>query len=343
MSKNRSAWSVLLAVVLAMVVMAGLAVTAFAETVTDPAELEKVLNGTQAPAEGVNYDADGNGIVEWDDLAYLNGTQVDLLPDGVTNDWLGAFYVDADMGLPAEYYVALFKSSIARGDSTKALHLNASTEEVSGLPGYALLVYAEPLDLSGKGAICLDTLFTGNKGSITVTLLNSNLDPSTGYTVVLEPDEAGWMTNVIDLGNVPEDVKSDIMGIDFTWDGTNEVCIDNLQAVEGNVTYVAGANGVTELFDKYVIAGRPYGALPTPVRPFYTFVGWYADAEFENEVTAETIVAAADSCTLYAKWEAAESGVPMSEGGKNAILSVIPGVEDTYLYSVETPSAYEHR
>ena len=49
MKKNRSTWSVLLSFVLAMVVMAGLAVTAFAETETDPDALEAVLNGTQKP------------------------------------------------------------------------------------------------------------------------------------------------------------------------------------------------------------------------------------------------------------------------------------------------------
>ena len=326
MSKNRSAWSVLLAVVLAMVVMAGLAVTAFAETVTDPAELEKVLDGTQAPAEGVNYDADGNGIVEWDDLAYLNGTQVDLLPDG--GEDLLSLPLDPDYTLNA-----VFQHLIVKGDSTTALHHNSASRVELAYPEDATL------DLSGYACLKFDLFCTESVDTFNVVFLCGG---ETELSVPVEVTDLGWQTYTVDLGTLDSDLLSDVWNINFERTG-GEVYIDNLQAVEGNVTYVAGANGVTELFDKYVIAGRPYGALPTPVRPFYTFVGWYADAEFENEVTAETIVAAADSCTLYAKWEAAESGVPMSEGGKNAILSVIPGVEDTYLYSVETPSAYEHR
>ena len=348
MEKNRSTWASLLSLVLAMVVMAGLAVTAFAVTdggagnesapvVDSVDELTAVLNGTQLPTDGVNYDVDGNGIVEWDDLTVLKGEALpDLLPNG-GNDWLSAI----DEGM--EDYAA-FQTAIVRGDSTKAIYLTPATEAFSGLQGYAMLSYsAAPIDFTEMSSLTFDTLWVNGAGTLTVGLWDVNYayDP---YYVTVEVTEAGWSTVNIGLANVPAEILVNVGLVDFSWDGEHEVYIDNLQLAEANVTYEAGANGVTKLFDKYVIAGQPYGTLPTPVRPFHTFVGWYADAEFENEVTADTIVAAGDSHTLYAKWEKDESiDTPMSEGGQYAILSVVDGKEDTYLYSVETPSKYEDR
>ena len=348
MEKNRSTWASLLSLVLAMVVMAGLAVTAFAVTdggagnesapvVDSVDELTAVLNGTQLPTDGVNYDVDGNGIVEWDDLTVLKGEALpDLLPNG-GNDWLSAI----DEGM--EDYAA-FQTAIVRGDSTKAIYLTPATEAISGLQGYAMLSYsAAPIDFTEMSSLTFDTLWVNGAGTLTVGLWDVNYayDP---YYVTVEVTEAGWSTVNIGLENVPAEILVNVGLVDFSWDGEHEVYIDNLQLAEANVTYEAGANGVTKLFDKYVIAGQPYGTLPTPVRPFHTFVGWYADAEFENEVTADTIVAAGDSHTLYAKWEKDESiDSPMTEGGINAILSVVEGKEDTYLYSVETPSNYESR
>lgn len=348
MEKNRSTWASLLSLVLAMVVMAGLAVTAFAVTdggagnesapvVDSVDELTAVLNGTQLPTDGVNYDVDGNGIVEWDDLTVLKGEALpDLLPNG-GNDWLSAI----DEGM--EDYAA-FQTAIVRGDSTKAIYLTPATEAISGLQGYAMLSYsAAPIDFTEMSSLTFDTLWVNGAGTLTVGLWDVNYayDP---YYVTVEVTEAGWSTVNIGLENVPAEILVNVGLVDFSWDGEHEVYIDNLQLAEANVTYEAGANGVTKLFDKYVIAGQPYGTLPTPVRPFYTFAGWYADAEYENAVTADTIVAAGDSYTLYAKWEKDESiDSPMTEGGVNAILSVVEGKEDTYLYSVETPSNYESR
>ena len=348
MEKNRSTWASLLSLVLAMVVMAGLAVTAFAVTdggagnesapvVDSVDELTAVLNGTQLPTDGVNYDVDGNGIVEWDDLTVLKGEALpDLLPNG-GNDWLSAI----DEGM--EDYAA-FQTAIVRGDSTKAIYLTPATEAFSGLQGYAMLSYsAAPIDFTEMSSLTFDTLWVNGAGTLTVGLWDVNYayDP---YYVTVEVTEAGWSTVNIGLENVPAEILVNVGLVDFSWDGEHEVYIDNLQLAEANVTYEAGANGVTKLFDKYVIAGQPYGNLPTPVRPFHIFAGWYADAEYENAVTADTIVAAGDSHTLYAKWEKDESiDTPMSEGGQYAILSVVDGKEDTYLYSVETPSNYESR
>lgn len=341
MKKNRSTWSTLLAVVLAMVVMAGLAVTSLAVTDGEYAgnehpnatveQLTAALeSSTVDPNINVNYDIDGNGIVEWDDLAVLKGEALpDLLPNG-----------EEDMLIPVDG-VSAMQSLVVRGDSAYALALSADTDYIE------LDVMG---DFSNYAGLTVDTLWPQNAGELTIILY------ATGdwyeIPVTLTATTKGWSTLLVDFAEVkaslpddaPENALSDIIAMDIEWDGEHEVYIDNMQLVEANVTYSVGANGVTGLFDKYVIAGQPYGTLPTPVRPFYTFAGWYADAEYTNKVTADTVVAAGDSYTLYAKWEKdATVDTPMTEGGSNANLSVVPGKEDTYLYEVTTPSNYGDR
>lgn len=48
--------------------------------------------------------------------------------------------------------------------------------------------------------------------------------------------------------------------------------------------------------------GQYYGALPTPVRANYTFIGWYTSSDGGNLITAETLVSSLVNLTLYAHW-----------------------------------------
>ena len=313
MSKNRSAWSTLLAVVLAMVVMAGLAVTSFAETdseltlVTDRENLVAVLNGEAAPTKGVNYDVDGNGIVEMDDLNAFDGTQEDLLPNG-QNDWLA----DADTSM------AVFGTAIVRGDSTKAMELTAKTTAVNYMTNYGMFTYTTPQDLSAWKELTFDTFWTNGVGTVTVTLYSSSYST---HSVVIQATEAGWTTNVIDLLEVPANIKSDLKYISFQSDSNHEAYVDNLQTnielvyvpVNFNSDYGSAA-GVE------VIPGTPYGELPELVHTFKTFEGWYLDQAYTQKVTADTIVAAGAEHTLYAKWSnvVGEDGkITVTEKGNN--------------------------
>ena len=347
MKKNQSTWPVLLSFVLALVVMAGLAVTSFAVTdggagnesapvVDSVDELTAVLNGTQDPETGVNYDVDGNGIVEWDDLAVLKG---ETLPDLLPNGKIDMISLPLDPAVTLDDELAALQRLYVRGDSTVAIKYDSANRN-------ELLDWLDPVDFSGSAALTFDMFWPNEVGSLSVTLLcGENYDIE--HTIAVKSTQAGWSVGVAELADIPAEDLEMVWSVWFarTVEGqTQTVYIDNMQLVEANVTYVAGANGVTGLFGKYVIAGRPYGTLPTPARPFYTFAGWYADAEYKNAVTADTIVAAGDSYTLYAKWEKDETvDTSMTEGGSNANLSVVPDKEDTYLYSVETPSKYEDR
>ena len=51
-----------------------------------------------------------------------------------------------------------------------------------------------------------------------------------------------------------------------------------------------------------VEAGKEYGALPTPIRDGYTFLGWYTEKNGGSKVGFVTKVTAANDHSLYARW-----------------------------------------
>lgn len=66
--------------------------------------------------------------------------------------------------------------------------------------------------------------------------------------------------------------------------------------------------GTVSTKSKVVEYGSIYGALPTPTRDGYSFLGWYTDTAYTTEVTSNSFVNIFEDQTLYAKWE--EVGLP---------------------------------
>ena len=50
--------------------------------------------------------------------------------------------------------------------------------------------------------------------------------------------------------------------------------------------------------------GKELGTLPTPTRDYYTFIGWYTEADGGNVVDASTVYTKATDITVYAHWKA---------------------------------------
>lgn len=105
----------------------------------------------------------------------------------------------------------------------------------------------------------------------------------------------------------------------FTDDETFENPVDANTVVTGAMTLYAKwtAVSVTVTFDpnggmnlgestKTVVYDQPYGELPTAQRndldANYAFTGWFTEMDGGEEVTAETVVNAAEDHTLYAHW-----------------------------------------
>lgn len=287
MGKNgKSTWSVSLSLVLAMVVMAGLAVTAFAvtdggagdtsaTTVSDPAALEAVLNGTRAPEASVNYDVDGNGIVEWDDLAAVNGTLAD------SDDLLDQLTGESKKKL---------QSLVVKGDSTRALALNGGQSIV--------LTLANPINISANEKLVLDTLRTAAGTSQFHVAFLSNEKETAFVTVALQQ---GWNAVEVPLAELDGAILMNVTGIRIALDGGDDAYFDNFCAAGELKRIIVSFDSTDETVE--AITGQLYGELPTPVRAFFTFDGWYLNDE---KVKADTVVTAETNHTLVAKWSPVE-------------------------------------
>ena len=286
-NSKRSIWSALLAVVLAMIVMAGLAVTSFAVTdggagndsipvVDSVDELTAVLDGTKTPDANVNYDVDGNGIVEWDDLACLNGTLADA------GDLLDLLTSESKNSL---------QSLIVKGDSTRALALNGGQS--------VTLTFAESVDISENQKLLVDTLWPDGAGSFQVVFLSGDKETA---PVTVTAAQAGWSTVEAPLAALDNAVTANVTGVRIALGEGGTTYFDNFRT-EGEL------NRITVSFDSTdetveAITGQLYGELPAPVRAFFTFGGWYLN---DVKVTADTIVTAETDHTLVAKWSPIES------------------------------------
>ncbi len=60
--------------------------------------------------------------------------------------------------------------------------------------------------------------------------------------------------------------------------------------------------GTVSPTSKQVYFGSAYGDLPTPIKPGFTFKGWYTGQSGGTEVTSQTILNTAGDKTLYAQW-----------------------------------------
>lgn len=86
----------------------------------------------------------------------------------------------------------------------------------------------------------------------------------------------------------------------------------NIRTVNAELTIYASehvvgfvTDGGNAIADRNVYHNNEIGALPTPVRSGYKFLGWFADRKYTTPVTASTKVTG--DMTLFAKWEKTSS------------------------------------
>ena len=97
--------------------------------------------------------------------------------------------------------------------------------------------------------------------------------------------------------------------------GGDEIKSDSVVNTTGNITLYAHwsnaeytvkfeANGGScDMASKPVEYAKPYGALPTPKRTGYTFVGWYTQVADGSRINSDSVYSTAGNTTLYARWE----------------------------------------
>lgn len=108
-----------------------------------------------------------------------------------------------------------------------------------------------------------------------------------------------------------------------TADGTVSCSIT---AQQFTVTFDPG-QGTTPTASKTVTYGATYGALPTPVRSGYAFVGWFTDPDAGTEVKDTDTVSITADQTLYAHWEAM-SILHVKDGSTIRTITNIQAVEN---------------
>ena len=303
MSKNRSTWSALLAVVLAMVVMAGMAVTSFAVTDGEyvgnehpDATIQQLAAALESGVleSGINYDVDRNGIVENDDLKYLNGELVDA------GDLLDQLTEESKAGL---------QSLIVKGDSTRALAMTG-TQSIT-------LDFAAPVDLGSAEKLLIDTFrVDAGVGTFQVVFLSGDKETA---PVTVTAGQAGWSVVEVPFDDPTGVIIGNVTGIRIILDEGDTTYFDNfrMEGVSGRVKVTADGQVYRPT------AGTTYGELPTPVKTFYTFGGWMLEG---NLVEASAQIE--NNAVLEAKWTlvASDDGtVTVADKGNNAFGLTMDG------------------
>lgn len=138
---------------------------------------------------------------------------------------------------------------------------------------------------SGKDLYYVATLFT-----------------KTGYT--RESEAKAWRVGSATAATYWSEASQDIPASYFSAESNSVNLYANWKANTYSVTFNANG-GTTPTKSKSVTYDSIYGALPTPTRTAYKFLGWYTEAEGGALVTASMKVGATADLTLYAHWEIA--------------------------------------
>ena len=102
-----------------------------------------------------------------------------------------------------------------------------------------------------------------------------------------------------------------------------------------------GNGGTVDPGTKTVTYNQAYGALPTPTRSGYTFLGWFTASTGGTQVTSETVANRTTAQTLYAHWESEAilrvvSSGTVTEAAQIYVVASGTVTQVTEVYSVES-------
>ena len=155
------------------------------------------------------------------------------------------------------------------------------------------------------------------------------------YTITFDTDGGSEIDPITqDYGTeiaIPENPTK----IGYTFNGWKGIPEDNLMPAEnikikalwiGN-TYIVSfdSNGGEEILGTEVTFGKEYGALPSPTKEDYEFVGWKLDTIVIN---SSTIVETASNHTLKAVWKLKEYTITLSNNLGLELTSIKYTIED---------------
>ena len=138
----------------------------------------------------------------------------------------------------------------------------------------------------------------------TVTLISDSENAVLCKNIALSELSSEFVGKLKVTGNVL--VCGSVTGQDLMTISNGHIVLISLEEYDNYLssrTVAFDANGGTVMTEsKMVPMNAAYGELPTPSRDYYTFGGWYTEAEGGTEVTLDTIMTLANDHTLYAHW-----------------------------------------
>lgn len=175
-----------------------------------------------------------------------------------------------------------------------------SVVSVNNCPVYALQLGGDNTDLKLYGDINLNSASENTVISKNVTLskavtsITSKMNVSGKYLV------CGEVVNYETYLNVePTTISADEYDV-FTSPCAVSFNANGGQAVDTTIV---------------VYKGQKYGELPIPQRQYYEFLGWYAQAQDSELITADSEVQVTGSQTLYAHWKQLTSNLIFNANG----------------------------
>ena len=218
-------------------------------TQADIDALEAALRSGQKQ-DNVNYDISGNNMVDSDDLIALKNlvdpsqpALADKLADGNTDDLLTL--VNSVEG-------GVLQGTVVRGDSTKALEVNAT--------GNVTVLFAEPQNWQTKGTLEMDTLWLSGDRTVTVALLGASGKTVLGRPGMVAAQSNGWSRVYVPLSGVAAKDRAEVGGFIISVAADAHVFMDHLflaEAAEANITRADMETALVEVaWDYYLKGGK---------------------------------------------------------------------------------------
>ena len=181
-------------------------------------------------------------------------------------------------------------------NTTVSLKLNSQNVTLNQVTianalGVGLVLEADTTNISLQGLNSVST-----SGDVAVLSKSISLNRATGVTETTRL--AVFDGNVLVCGTVENDKYFTLTNAEIKYITEDEYT----NMLNSHYVYFDANGGVVDTDSKLVMWGSSFGELPTPTRDYYTFNGWYTEAEGGEAVTADTVMNSMVDVTIYAHW-----------------------------------------
>lgn len=245
------------------------------------------------------------------------------------------------------------KTAYYVGDSLDASGLQLKVVYNTGETQYISSGYDCQYDFSSAGSKTVTVSYAGKTAAFSVTVSKRSFtvtyvanggaitSKSTGKTVTQENYQEGEV-----LFRDLSIVKTGYSFAGWYTDSALTAKFSNTTMPSKNVTLYAkwtansyqitfNANGGSvSTSSKTAVYGNVIGTLPTPVRDYYTFGGWYTSASGGTKVTSSTVMQTAGAVALYAHW---------TQNAWSGWVSSLPDNVNSANANIQTKTQYRYR